>query len=545
LPPLTRGSAAWGDIDSDGNLDLLTSGFTGLPFLANSGRSDLWHNDGGILNPNPIFTFGDGGAGSVCIVDADCDGDPDLAICGGTNFTRLFWQTSPNVFSEAPANWFAGVSRAAMAWGDRDGDGDPDIALGGNTANQLISDSRTWFYNNQKNSVTGSTLLTTGLRDGTAEWIDVDNDGDNDLFITGSTTWYPSAAQTLLFINDNGLLTPVPTGLPNVSDSAAAFADFNLDGYPDLALSGRDSGTALFTNNGAGQFFPYNTNLPPYAFGSLAWGDFDNDGYPDLLISGIGPQDARTELWFNDHGNLFPTGNSFAGKSARGVAWGDCDGDGHLDLALIGSPDDGSSPPRIPYFSGVFKNNLTTPATLPPTPTGLNASLNSGVVTLAWQMPSNAPKGMSYNVRVGTTPFANNIMSALADPVTGHLRVPLRGNAGWSGLWRLRNLADGTYYWSVQAINPAFQGSAFALESSFSIPAVTVVTPRFTQISRPSVGQLRLDATGHPNRYVFLETSSDLVSWMQAQMVQFNGSGMLTWTGPIVPGKAFFRLRQP
>ena len=41
-----------------------------------------------------------------------------------------------------------------------------------------------------------------------------------------------------------------------------------------------------------------------------------------------------------------------------------------LTLAIVGSPDDGYSPPRIPYFTGLFRNDLN----LPPVPTARRRS---------------------------------------------------------------------------------------------------------------------------------------------------------------------------
>lgn len=318
-----------------------------------------------------------------------------------------------------------------------------------------------------------------------------------------------------------------------------------MDGYPDLALFGNGFGTGLFFNNGNGQFTLVQSNLPAYAFGGMAAGDFDSDGYPDLLISGIGPQDNHTELWFNDHGVLRLSGNSFSGFAARGVAWGDLDGDGDLDLALVGSPDDGYSPPRIPYFAGIYRNELNAPGSPTPSPVTLAANVVGSDVMLTWQMPPGAPHGLSYNVRVGSTPFAVNIMSAPADPITGRLKTAQRGNAGWSRTWRLRNLPNGTYFWSVQAVSPAYQGSTFAMDAAFTIPSGPVVTPLITAITPVGNNQFGLNASGQVNRYVFVEVSTNLQSWESAALLQFDAQGKLAWTNNLVAGARFFRLRHP
>ena len=53
------------------------------------------------------------------------------------------------------------------------------------------------------------------------------------------------------------------------------------------------------------------------------------------------------------------------------------------------------------------------------------------------------------------------------------------GNAGHCNSKTIKGLANGKYYWSVQAIDNAFEGSSFAAEKSFTIPAQA--TPDITQ----------------------------------------------------------------
>jgi hypothetical protein len=57
----------------------------------------------------------------------------------------------------------------------------------------------------------------------------------------------------------------------------------------------------------------------------------------------------------------------------------------------------------------------------------------------------------------------------MANPQTGRRFVARPGNAQKRKALELRNLSDGTYYWSVQALNNAFVASPFAEEGSFTI----------------------------------------------------------------------------
>ena len=98
--------------------------------------------------------------------------------------------------------------------------------------------------------------------------------------------------------------------------------------------------------------------------------------------------------------------------------------------------------------------------------------MQGNTVTLSWspaadnQTPTPA---LTYNIRVGTEPGGTTIVSPLADPASGHRWIPGRGNVEHHTQWTLRDLPLGTYFWSVQAIDGSFKGSAFGEEGSFTI----------------------------------------------------------------------------
>ena len=93
---------------------------------------------------------------------------------------------------------------------------------------------------------------------------------------------------------------------------------------------------------------------------------------------------------------------------------------------------------------------------------------------LSWAPGTDAETpaaGLTYNLRVGTTPGGVDVVSPLADPATGARAIFDFGNAGSDTRRRLRSLSPGTYYWSVQSVDNRFAASPFAREATFTVSA--------------------------------------------------------------------------
>jgi len=119
----------------------------------------------------------------------------------------------------------------------------------------------------------------------------------------------------------------------------------------------------------------------------------------------------------------------------------------------------------------VYKNNLLTLNNVPTTPAGLMASVNGNSVSLNWSPATDAEtpqQGLTYNLRIGTSPGGSEIMSPMTNSNETR-KVVQMGNVNQNTNWKLKNLKPGTYYWSVQAIDTAFAGSTFATEGSFTV----------------------------------------------------------------------------
>jgi hypothetical protein len=143
-----------------------------------------------------------------------------------------------------------------------------------------------------------------------AAWGDYDNDGYPDLYVVdvaGPLTDTPEqlanspGGNRLYHNNANGTFTDVTekagVGFKGVG-MAAAWADFDNDGYLDLIVTSYDR-LILYRNNGNGTFTDVTkkAGLDQYHgfWTGAAWGDYDKDGNVDLFVCGYVKYDFRSE----------------------------------------------------------------------------------------------------------------------------------------------------------------------------------------------------------------------------------------------------------
>src|SRR5207249_3983226 len=94
--------------------------------------------------------------------------------------------------------------------------------------------------------------------------------------------------------------------------------------------------------------------------------------------------------------------------------------------------------------------------------------------------------GLSYNLRVGTTPGGADVVGPMANTTVptepnGLRRIPALGPARPSLTTTLRSLLpSSTYYWSVQAIDGAWAGGPFADEGQFTTGGLPLPSPTLT-----------------------------------------------------------------
>ena len=319
----------WGDYDNDGDPDLLAAGNSTV----------LYRNDG-----NDLFTMvttgviGEQAANrgwAAAWGDYDNDGHLDLVVAYPVGFVdgppipnQLLHNTGDGTFervTDGPV--VEGLDTYTIpSWADYDLDGDLDLFIGSGPASGGV-DPDHLYRNRLAETGTASFERITGLniaddpRDGQVmNWIDYDNGGDLDLFVTN-----------YLGTNDPNFISLPPDLYRNEGDGT-------FTRITDSPLTQRANGNDL----------------------ANVWGDLDNDGDLDVIIATArvvaGPGIGEQRIFFNNGDGTFEVGGRLTGllreTTSSGASLGDYDNDGDLDAVIT------SVSPGIPE-NLVYRNNLS------------------------------------------------------------------------------------------------------------------------------------------------------------------------------------------
>ncbi len=283
--------------------------------------------------------------------DIDNDGDSDLMISGlvvnGADhqiITHFYHNDRNNRFVNVPLN-IAGVFNASVDWADFDNDGDDDLLISGLTSGnkpitRVYRNERTWRFTDMR-------LPLPGVKSGFSAWLDFDRNGSPDIVVFGTNEANEPVA---LSFRNTGVnqFTPVAMGLIPLSVCTGVVADFNNDGFSDILATGRLAsgtlGTILFYNDCGQQFVPFATAIPGLIFASVAWADFDNNGTADVIVTGQTDNGQKMSAVYRNRGtgNFEATASVLPGVRSGSVSCADFNNDGLADILITGETETGN-----------------------------------------------------------------------------------------------------------------------------------------------------------------------------------------------------------
>ncbi len=421
---------------------------------------------------NPIVTEIAESAGGSWI-DLNGDGLLDLFIAKGNLSNQndgLYLNRGAFVFQAVTTGPVVGSGGSSIggAWGDWNGDGRPDLFVAnrssfGNFLFRGLGD--TAFV-----SDTSGTVTTDLANSNSAAWLDLDNDGDLDLYVVnfqGDDFFYRNAGSPTWALSRVVLPT---IGIGGEFSIHGTWADFDNDGDLDLFVAnGGPQNDDLYVNQGNLTFVRRSLNDGLSTIGG-SWGDYDNDGYLDLFATSN--QNQPSVLYHNDgppNWTLTPVSASvFSGLAAAAVgsAWGDVDNDGDLDLLV--ACDNGQN--EALFLNDSEHGTFTRVTSGPLVASGGNSFGCSF---------ADIDRDGDLDVFVANRSNQQSFLFRNDSPPGSWLGVRLRGPA-WNSAGvgaRVRVLASpaGTPRWQMQQVLPSTGYNSQNLELHFGLGQSTVV----------------------------------------------------------------------
>lgn len=231
---LSRGSVHFSDMDNDGWLDIVSSGY-------GPGEGNLriyWNNGNGTFSENEQFLYGSNDS-SCSPCDFDADGLMDILVTGfspgkGKSFFiyRNRGQRSFQLLNELFCG-FEGVDGATPSFGDVNHDGLPDILVGGHGETHEIT---TWLYLNKGDFDfkacgtyydSSSGWIFDRISHGNNHLIDYDNDGYLDAWNMGwaQNDVCSSSCATQIYQNTSANLGITPNEAPSIPSNLKSTYD--------------------------------------------------------------------------------------------------------------------------------------------------------------------------------------------------------------------------------------------------------------------------------------------------------------------------------
>jgi len=347
-----------GDVNWDNTLDLVVS---------NEAQSDLavliGKGDGEFLPVSGTYAVGGSPATAAVLADFDGDGNLDALIADNRSSLVLALGSGDGTFHAA--NDFAAVvapgsntvgGAFSIASGDFNGDGLPDLVVG---QSSISTGMGVAVFLTQSNGSLGA--ATVYAQEDALSFVavgDINHDGKADIV---ASNWTSGGVTVLLGKGDGTFQSPADVAIPAYMNGIVV-ADFNGDGWPDVAVAGIDPQAYILLNDGTGQLLPSGTYPLPGMANQLVAADLNNDGKLDLCLAVTGSSTVSLLMGRGD--GTFSAAASFDTTQSEpyGIAVGDLNADGKPDL-VVTSLGDGSLAVILGNGNGSFKPPVIYSAT--------------------------------------------------------------------------------------------------------------------------------------------------------------------------------------
>ena len=400
------------------------------------------------------------------------------------------------------------LSFASYDFGDFDGDSDFDFLISGYS----FDGYKTYLFENNTLRDENGVVVTpvqveykpidnsfVSVKEGTANFVDFDSDGDSDVLFTGQSKDGDLVKAYLNSKTDNNVVdwTEFDVGLPAIRDGRFKFIDFDSDGLKDAIYSGTISGEGKITrlaawDGGLQVMMDENKyDISVFEDANIGYGDFDGDLDSDIVITGRNkfvtdinnPYLYIADVFMNVRGFAGPGDDADGGivNNGTGENWITGPLKKSVGTKKVYGYNSRPNPPTEVNFQrsrlGAFNPNDDSGYKTSSRNGSSDGSSDEALfeLVISWSgavdTDSNGnvtpPEGLTYSIRIGTTPGGSEIMAPGAD-VDGVKATADAGNAENNLSWKV-NVPMGTYYVAVQSIDASYIGSPFSDEKEYTV----------------------------------------------------------------------------
>lgn len=314
-----------GDLDNDGDLDILVSGHI-TPSTTSSESIVLYLNNGGFSFSTSIqLTTSFSGFSSLGLCDIDHDDDLDIVygIENTSNGIVCLFNLGSGIFGTPVPQAVTFSTPRDLVFSDLDDDNDEDLLVAGASGLARLD-------NDGQGNFTLAQSLSNSNGNRSAFISDMNGDGSSDIITNTASGIYIYLQNAMGEFMTGSLVFAQGNG--NLSGKHVCAADLDGDGDIDIGASVGDGRVIWFANDGTGALGPEQMLLDRLStIWSVLTADLDGDGDNDMLsLSGTR---GLTHWYRNDGGGtLEPSLITSIGPLFGSTDIADVDGDGDRDL---------------------------------------------------------------------------------------------------------------------------------------------------------------------------------------------------------------------